>query len=90
MILPVHRFRAVVEADLLEIPARSATWPTVQPPQVTVAQLAAEEVGYAAGTLVPLAGSTTPAGFSDEYSHMFLATDLTEVPLDRQPRGGRT
>ena len=56
-----------------------------EPPVDTALRELAEEVGLTTATpLVPLARFYNSVGFSDEYSHVFLATDLESVPHDRQ------
>jgi hypothetical protein len=42
----------------------------------------AEEVGMRAGRLEPLAEFFNSAGFSDEYSYVFLALDLDPCPTE--------
>ena len=80
----VRQYRAAVEEDLLEIPAGKRDIAD-EPPEETARRELAEEVGLATTTaLVPLAEFYNSVGFSDEYSHVYLATDLTPVPLDRQ------
>ncbi len=70
--------------DLLEIPAGKRDVPG-EPPAETALRELSEEVGLATTTpLVPLAEFYNSVGFSDEYSYVFLATDLEPVPLDRQ------
>jgi 8-oxo-dGTP pyrophosphatase MutT (NUDIX family) len=79
----VRQFRAPAEKDLLEIPAGKRDVPD-EPPETTAVRELAEEVGFTANELVPLASFYNSVGFSDEYSFVFLATDLHPVPLDRQ------
>jgi ADP-ribose diphosphatase len=82
-IVLVRQYRAAVEKDLLEIPAGKRDV-AGEPPVETARRELAEEVGFSADELVPLATFYNSVGFSDEYSHVFLATDLRPVPLDRQ------
>lgn len=80
----VRQFRAPAEEELLEIPAGKRDVPG-EPPAETALRELAEEVGFTTSTpLVPLAEFYNSVGFSDEYSYVFLATDLEPVPLDRQ------
>jgi len=53
-------------------------------PVVTAQRELAEEVGKQAGSLDLLAEAYTSAGISDELVRVYLATDLTDVPDDRQ------
>jgi ADP-ribose pyrophosphatase len=79
----VRQYRAALDRQLLEIPAGKRDV-TDEPPEVTAVRELAEEVGLGAGRLEPLAEFVNSAGFSDEYSYVFLATGLTEVDDDRQ------
>ena len=48
-----------------------------------------EEIGYVAGRLVKLCEFYNSPGFCDEYTHLFLATELEERDARRgEPRGG--
>jgi len=79
----VRQYRAALDRELLEIPAGKRDI-VGEAPEVTAARELAEEVGLRAGRLEPLAQFVNSAGFSDEYSHVFLATDLSEVADARQ------
>jgi ADP-ribose pyrophosphatase len=74
-VILVRQFRAALGTDLLEIPAGKRDVPG-EPPEVTAARELEEEIGMLAGSLVPLAEFYNSAGFSDEYSYVYLATDL--------------
>ena len=82
-VLLVRQYRAAADAELLEIPAGKRDV-AGEPPEVTAGRELAEEVGRRAGRLELLANFYTSVGFCDEYFHLYLATDLTEVPLDLQ------
>jgi ADP-ribose pyrophosphatase len=79
----VRQYRAAVDGELLEIPAGKRDVPG-EPPELTAHRELAEEVGYRAGALTPLAEFHNSPGFCDEHSFVFLATDLTSVPVDAQ------
>lgn len=79
----VRQYRAAVERELLEIPAGKRDVPG-EAPELTAMRELEEEVGFTAAALVPLARFYNSVGFSDEHSHVFLATDLRPVPDDRQ------
>ncbi len=79
----VRQYRAAVEQDLLELPAGKRDVPG-EPPERTALRELEEEVGFTTTDLVPLARFFNSAGFCDEHSHVFLATDLEPVPHDRQ------
>ncbi len=55
-----------------------------EPPEQTAHRELQEEIGLRAGRLDLLAEFLNSPGFSDEYSHVYLGQDLTEVPLDLQ------
>ena len=78
-VLMVRQFRKPVEAELLEIPAGG-----VEPgedPQAAVLRELQEEIGFTAGTLRWLAGFWVTPGWSTEYMHVYLATDLQPASL---------
>jgi ADP-ribose pyrophosphatase len=47
-----------------------------EPPEVTARRELEEEIGMRAGRLEQLAEFYNSPGFCDEYTHLFLATDL--------------
>jgi 8-oxo-dGTP pyrophosphatase MutT (NUDIX family) len=79
----VRQYRAAVDLEILEIPAGKRDV-AGEAPEITAQRELAEEVGQTAGRLVKLAEFYNSIGFSDELSHVFLGTDLTPVPDDRQ------
>lgn len=79
----VRQYRAALDDLLLEIPAGKRDVAD-EPPEVTAARELEEEVGRRAGRLELLAEFHNSPGFCDEHSHVFLATELTDVPVDRQ------
>ncbi len=74
-VLLVQQFRLAGGATFEEIPAG------LREPDEAAATCAArelaEELGYAAGRLLPLATYCTSPGFTDEVTTIFLALDLT-------------
>jgi len=79
----VHQYRPAVNRWLLEIPA--GTCDVVdEPSEVTAQRELAEEVGYVADRLELLVRTVITPGFCDEYTDIYLATDLSSVPTDRQ------
>ena len=82
-VVMVRQFRAAVGHELLEIPAGKRDVDG-ESPEVTAARELAEEVGKRAVSLELLARFYNSPGFTDELSWLFLATELTDVPLDRQ------
>jgi 8-oxo-dGTP pyrophosphatase MutT (NUDIX family) len=79
----VRQYRAALDRELLEIPAGKRDVAD-EPPEVTARRELVEEVGLDARHLEPLAEFVNSAGFSDEYSYVFLGTGLREVDHDRQ------
>lgn len=79
----VRQFRAVLERDLLELPAgiRDVAG---EPEAVTAARELQEEVGLRAAQLEHLVTFHNSPGFCDEAVHVFLATDLSPCADDRQ------
>jgi 8-oxo-dGTP pyrophosphatase MutT (NUDIX family) len=74
-VLMVRQYRAAVGHDLLEIPAGKRDVDG-EPPEATAVRELEEEIGRRAGTLVPLCEFYNSPGFTDEYTYLFLATDL--------------
>jgi len=81
-VLLVRQFRAPFGRDMLEIPAGKLDVDG-EDLSIAVARELAEEVGLAAASLEPLVRYNGSVGFCDEELHVFLATDLTEVPRER-------
>jgi 8-oxo-dGTP pyrophosphatase MutT (NUDIX family) len=79
----VRQFRAAVGDDLLEVPAGKRDVDG-EPTEVTASRELAEEVGRRAGRLELMARFYNSPGFTDEFTWLYLAQDLEEVPLDRQ------
>ncbi len=75
----VKQYRAPLDADLIEIPAGKLDVDG-EPFEITANRELEEEVGRSAGKLEPLVDLYHSAGFCDELGHIFLATDLVEVP----------
>jgi ADP-ribose pyrophosphatase len=75
----VKQYRHAVRRQLLEIPA--GTLEADEPPEVCAARECREEIGMAPGNLEPIGGFYPVPGYSSEYIHVFLATDLRPDPL---------
>jgi ADP-ribose pyrophosphatase len=73
--LLVRQWRVATGADLLEVPAGKRDV-AGEPPEATANRELEEEIGYHAGRLEPLAEFYNSPGFSDEYTYLFLATEL--------------
>ncbi len=79
----VRQYRGAVDQMVLEIPAGKRDV-AGEPLEDTARRELVEEVGLAAGQLVLLARFHNSIGFTDEESHVFLGTELTTAPMDRQ------
>lgn len=82
-VLMVRQYRAAIGSDLLEIPAGKRDV-TGEPPEETARRELAEEVGRKAERVELLTRFYNSPGFTDELSWLYLATGLSEVPLDPQ------
>ena len=82
-VMLVRQFRAALGDDLLEVPAGKRDVDG-EATEVTAARELAEEVGRRAGRLELLARFYNSPGFTDEFTYLYLARELEEVPLDRQ------
>ncbi len=79
----VNQFRAPFGREMLEIPAGKLDIAGEDLSSAAQRELG-EEVGLHADKLEPLVRFHNSVGFSDEEAHVFLATELTVVPVDRQ------
>lgn len=73
-VLMVRQFRKPVERMLLEIPAGGIE-PGEEPKDSALRELE-EETGYHAGKVERLGGFYSSPGYSTEFLHLFLATEL--------------
>jgi len=83
-VVRARQYRGPIAATQLEIPAGLCDLEGEDDPIVTAQRELAEEVGKQAGSLDLLAEAYTSAGISDELVRVYLATDLIDVPDDRQ------
>ena len=78
-VLLVKQFRKPVEKELLEIPAGCTE--EGEKVDVTVRREMQEETGYRPQRIERLGGFYSTPGFSTEYLHLYLATDLIPSQL---------
>lgn len=79
-ILFVRQYRHAVGLDLLELPA--GTLEPGEEAETCAHREVREETGMSAGSLQPLGGFFLAPGYSTEYMHVYLASDLSVDPLD--------
>jgi ADP-ribose diphosphatase len=79
-ILLVRQYRHAAGGDLLELPA--GTLDEDEEPEVCAAREIREETNMAAGVLTKLGDFYLAPGYSTEFMHVFLATDLSYDPLE--------
>jgi len=79
-VLLVRQYRHAAGRDLLELPA--GTLDENEDPDICAAREMREETGMAAGTLTKLGEFYLAPGYSDEFMVVYLATELSDSPLD--------
>jgi ADP-ribose pyrophosphatase len=77
----VRQWRHAAGRALWELPA--GTRDSDEAPAGTAERELAEETGFRAARITPLASAPLTPGYSTEVMHFFLATGLTEGPTDR-------
>jgi len=75
----VRQFRGAADRVLLEIPA--GTLEPGEEPLAAAGRELQEEAGYRPGKLERLGGEYTAPGYTSEFIHLFLATDLVPSRL---------
>ena len=78
-VLLVKQFRKPVEKELLEIPAGGIN--AGEGAEEAVSRELREEIGYMPRKVRKLGGFYSAPGYSSEYLHLYLATDLTPSQL---------
>lgn len=76
----IRQYRAPIDAMLLEIPAGKLDV-SGEAIDTAARRELQEEVGLVAGSLEPLIGFHTGAGFNDEFITVYVARDCTETSL---------
>jgi ADP-ribose pyrophosphatase len=79
-LLFVRQYRHAAGLDLLELPA--GTLDEGEAPEVCAQREIREETGMAAGKLELMGGFFLAPGYSTEYMHVYLATELYIDPLE--------
>jgi ADP-ribose pyrophosphatase len=79
----VRQYRHAAGLDLLELPA--GTLDEGEAPGACAMREIREETGLAAGKMDLLGGFYLSPGYSTEYMHVFLATELRPDPLEADP-----
>ncbi|KAF0106887.1 MAG: ADP-ribose pyrophosphatase [Anaerolineaceae bacterium] len=79
-LLFVRQYRHAAGLDLLELPA--GVLEPGEEPEACAAREIREETGMAAGKMDYLGGFFLAPGYSTEYMHVYLATDLRADPLE--------
>ncbi|OGN99045.1 MAG: hypothetical protein A2Y58_00420 [Chloroflexi bacterium RBG_13_51_52] len=85
-VLLVNQFRTPLGKNLLEIPAGGIE--KGEDAEAAVIREMQEETGYKPQKLVFLTGFYTSPGFSNEYLHLYLATDLVPSRLHAEDTAG--
>jgi ADP-ribose pyrophosphatase len=80
-LLLVEQYRIAADRVLLELPA--GTLYPEEPPEECALRELQEETGFKAGTLQSLGGFFAAPGYTTEYIHLFLGTDLTQSALPK-------
>jgi len=80
-VLFVRQFRVAAGRELLELPA--GTLGRDENPDDCAARELREETGFAARSLVKLGELFLAPGYSTEYMHLYLASDLYPAPLEQ-------
>jgi len=78
-VLLVRQYRQAARRILVELPA--GTLEKGEEPEACALRECQEETGYKPGKLIRLGGVFLAPGYSTEYIHLYLATDLTASKL---------
>ena len=79
-VLLIKQYRLGAEQILIELPA--GTLEPGEPPDETAIREMREETGYRPGKLEHVGGWFVAPGYTTEYIHLYIATDLTEDPIE--------
>jgi ADP-ribose pyrophosphatase len=78
-VLLIRQYRLGAEQVLVEIPA--GTLEPGEPADECAVRELREETGYRPGRLERIGGWFVAPGYTTEYIHLYMATDLTEDPI---------
>jgi ADP-ribose pyrophosphatase len=81
-VMLVRQYRGALDGALLEVPAGTRDVEG-EAPELTAARELEEEVGVRARSLVLMTAMVNSPGFSDQVTHLYLASDLEAVPQRR-------
>lgn len=79
-VILVRQFRSALETILWEIPA--GTLKVGEEPLTAAERELREEIGYHPNNLIPLGGMHVAPGYSSEYIHIYLSTDMSPATGD--------
>jgi ADP-ribose pyrophosphatase len=79
-VLLVRQYRIAADRVMLEIPA--GTLRDNEPPEACAERELQEETGYRPGKLERIGGMFVAPGYTTEFIHLYLATDLHESRLE--------
>jgi ADP-ribose pyrophosphatase len=75
----IDQYRPAIDQILLELPA--GTIEKEEDPQVCALRELREEIGMTSDSIKKIGGFYIAPGYSNEYMHVYLATNLREDPL---------
>jgi ADP-ribose pyrophosphatase len=75
----IRQYRHAIKQVLMELPAGAAE--IGESPMASAQRELREEIGMAAGNLQEIGAFYLAPGYSNEYMHIFLASDLQPAPL---------
>ena len=76
----VRQYRHAVGLEILELPA--GILEPGEPPEICAQRETREEIGMKAANLQKIGELYLAPGYSTEFMHLFLATDLSPAPLE--------
>jgi ADP-ribose pyrophosphatase len=85
-VLLERQYRQALGKELLEIPAGGID--EGENPETAVMREMREETGYRPQQVIKLTGFYSSPGFTNEYLHLYLATDLVPDPLAAEDTAG--